>query len=139
VTTLASPRFKGKTTDKQRQQIIVLFISQIALTFLISALLWLWKGSSHAYSGLLGGLAYLLPNLYQMKEMLLLRRSDNLRKTLISLYRSEIWKIALTMLLFAMIFSLVRPIEPFSLFGVFILMQVTAWVAPLIQNQQLLR
>jgi ATP synthase protein I len=137
VTTLVSPRFKGKTTDKQRQQIIIIIISQISLAFLISGLLWLWEGSSHAYSGLLGGMAYLLPNIYQAKKILLQRRFENISKTLLSLYKSEIWKIALTMLLFAMIFSLVRPIEPFSLFGVFILMQMTAWVAPLIQNQQL--
>ncbi len=133
------PQFRGKTTRRQARLIQRILAVQVLLTLSISAAIAVLKGAVPGYSALLGGLIYLLPNLYQAKQVLTARHSDNVRQTLRDLYKSEIWKMALTMVLFGTVFTLVEPVEPFSLFGVFILMQVIAWAAPVIQNQQFLR
>ncbi|WP_421867766.1 ATP synthase subunit I [Motiliproteus sp.] len=134
-----NPNNKGLTTQKQRTQIRALMLSQIVLTVIASAIIWLSAGTVAGYSALLGGLIYLIPFMYQAQRVLKADPRTGLRQSVRELYKSEIWKMALTMVLFGSVFSLVRPLEPFSLFGVFILMQLISWLAPLLQNQKLLK
>ena len=123
--------FKGKTTSKNRKQIQRVFLIQTLLTFLLGGVLYLTNGWVTAYSALLGGLIYLLPSLYQAKKVFTPSDSNNIRQILRDLYKSEIWKMALTIVLFGVVFSSVKPIEPFPIFGVFVLMQAIAWLTPL--------
>jgi ATP synthase protein I len=126
-----SRKFRGSTTSKNRKLIQRLLLVQVGLTLLITALLWLLKDWVTAYSALLGGMIYLIPSLYQARKVFAPVESSNIRQILRDLYKSEIWKMALTIVLFGVVFSSVRPIEPFSIFSVFILMQVMAWFTPL--------
>lgn len=131
------PNNKGTTTRTQRHQIMTLILSQFALTVTVSAVTWLFAGTVAGYSALLGGLIFLIPFMYQARRVLRHDPQAGLRQSVRELYKSEIWKMALVMVLFGTVFSLVRPLEPFSLFGVFVLMQLISWLAPLIQNQKL--
>ncbi len=126
-------QFRGRTTSKNRKLIQRTLIIQVSLTFLTAAVVLLTAGQVAAYSALLGGLIYLVPNLYQVKQVFSTSDSNNIRQILRDLYKSEIWKMALTIVLFGVVFSTVKPIEPFSIFGVFILMQLVAWITPLSQ------
>ena len=130
---------RGTATRQQRRGITRILLAQALLTIVISSLCWWLRSPLWGYSALLGGLVYLLPALYQAKQVLTHNHSNNIRATLRELYKSEIWKMALTTVLFGVVFTLVKDVEPFPLFGVFILMQLTAWLAPIVQNQKLYR
>ncbi len=130
---------RGTTSRRQRSIIQRMLAAQILLTVVVSLLAGGLKGMAWGYSALLGGLVYLLPALYQAKQVLSHNHSNNIRAILRELYKSEIWKMALTMVLFGLVFTLVKPIEPFPLFGVFIVLQLSAWLAPIVQNQKLYR
>lgn len=121
--------YRGRTTSRHLQQLRRVFLIQCLLTLLSLGLLYLSVGLVSAYSGLLGGLVYLLPTAYQLRHIFVPDNSNNIGQTLRGLYKSEIWKMALTATGFAVVFSTVKPIEPFSLFGVFVLLQLTAWLA----------
>lgn len=84
----------------------------------------LLKGGVEAYSALLGGLVYVLPNLYIAIRTLPHRPGSSARKVLVQLYAGQIWKMVLAVAGFAAVFAWVRPISPFSLFGTFILLQI---------------
>ena len=134
-----TPNNKGITTHIQRSQITTLIVSQIVLTLTVSTVTWLSAGTVAGYSALLGGLIYLIPFTYQARRVLLSDPNAGLRQSVRDLYKSEIWKMALTMVSFGTVFVLVKPLEPFSLFGVFILMQLSSWLAPLLQNHKLFK
>ncbi|MEH6470388.1 MAG: ATP synthase subunit I [Halopseudomonas sp.] len=134
-----TPNNKGLTTHKQRDQFRTLILLQIALAVTVSTVVWLSAGTVAGYSALLGGLIYLIPYIYQASKVLKSSANSSLRQSVRELYKSEIWKMALTMVMFGVVFSLVKPLQPFSLFGVFILMQLMSWLAPLMQNHTLFK
>lgn len=104
-----------------------IFAYQAALVLLVSAAC-LLLGTVEAYSALLGGLLYLLPNLYFTWRALGNRHDSSARHVLVSMYASEIGKMMLAVALFSATFLLVRPLSPFSLFGTFILLQLSGWM-----------
>ncbi|MCW8886324.1 MAG: ATP synthase subunit I [Motiliproteus sp.] len=130
-----SRKFKGRTTSRNHKLIQQMLLIQMVATLVISGVLYPLAGMVNAYSALLGGLIYLIPSLYQAKKIFSSNNSNNIRVILRDLYKSEIWKMALTIVLFGIVFSSVKPIEPFPIFGVFILMQLIAWITPLLLNK----
>lgn len=133
------PNYKGTTADRQRSQITTLILIQVVLAVTVSTVTWLVAGTVAGYSAFLGGLIYVIPLAYQARRVLLSDPNAGLRQNVRDLYKSEIWKMALTMVSFGTVFVLVKPLEPFSLFGVFILMQLSSWLTPLLLNQQLFK
>ncbi len=125
---------RGIEIHQQRNQIATLILSQTLLTLAAGMVAWLSAGTVAGYSALLGGLIYLIPFTYQASRVLISDPNAGVQQSVWVLYKSEIWKMALTMVSFGTVFVLVKPLEPFSLFGVFILMQLSAWLTPLIQN-----
>ncbi len=136
---MGKPGCLGRNTRKTYQLVLYMLAGQIVTTLLISSFLMVVSGRIAACSALLGGLIFILPSLYQARQVLNKDRPGSVSSTLRDLYKSEIWKMALTMAGFGVAFVLVKPIEPFSLFGVFILMQLSAWLTPLIQNHTLFK
>lgn len=120
---------QGQTTSRHHQRLRRVLILQLLLSLVSLCLLYLSVGMVSAYSGLLGGLIYLIPTALQLRHIFVPDNSNNIGQTLAGLYKSEIWKVALTATLFAVVFSTVNTLEPFSLFGVFVLLQITAWLA----------
>ncbi len=129
----------GRNTRKTYQLALYTIAGQIVTTLLISSLLVVVNGRIAAHSALLGGLIFILPSLYQARQVLKKDRPGTVSSTLRDLYKSEIWKMALSAVLFALAFTLVKPVEPFSLFGVFIAMQLVGWMAPVAQNLKLFK
>ncbi|MFT6915273.1 MAG: ATP synthase protein I [Motiliproteus sp.] len=132
-------RNKGTTTQTERRQFRILILSQSVVTLVVSLIVWLSTEKVAGYSALLGGSIYLIPYIYQASRVLTSSAGSNIRQTVRDLYKSEIWKMALTLVLFGLVFTLVKPLEPFSLFGVFILMQLISWLAPLLLNHLLFK
>ncbi|OUS39832.1 hypothetical protein A9R01_00110 ['Osedax' symbiont bacterium Rs2_46_30_T18] len=84
-----------------------------------------------AYSAFLGGLIYLLPYTYLANRILTKRRRTDAENTpnraLAELYIGQIGKMVITAMLFALVFVLVKPLSPFSLFGTYIAIQALGW------------
>jgi len=77
-----------------------------------------------AYSALLGGLIYLLPQLWHAWRHFNNRTPETANRALAELYAGQIWKMALMAMLFALSFVLIEPLSGFSLFAALLLMQV---------------
>lgn len=117
------PKLFGKRADKAQQRyfktlkyqlIALVFVTLLALPFDLVV----------AYSALLGGTIYLLPNGWQAKRHFDGRADKTAHGTLAELYAGQIWKMALSATLFALVFVLVEPLSVFSLFASLILLQV---------------
>ncbi len=80
-----------------------------------------------AYSILLGGMLYLLPNIYFTARALLGKQLHEPKQILARIYVSELGKMLLAVALFSVTFMLVHPLSPFSLFGTYILLQISGW------------
>lgn len=104
-----------------------ILLVQAVLVLLVSAAC-LLMGVVEAYSAFLGGMLYLLPNLYFTWRTLGNRQAVGARGVLMSMYASEIGKMMLAVGLFSSTFLLVQPLSPFSLFGTFILLQLSGWM-----------
>jgi len=90
-------------------------------------------GVTQAYSAMLGGLLYLLPNLYFTWRALSGQETDSAHRVVMRMYASEIGKMMLAVALFSATFMLVQPLSPFPLFGTFILLQLSGWILQLKQ------
>lgn len=77
-----------------------------------------------AYSALLGGLIYLVPQLWHAWRHFKNRAPGTANRALAELYAGQIWKMALMAMLFALSFVLIEPLSGFSLFAALLLMQV---------------
>ncbi|MCP8688323.1 ATP synthase subunit I [Marinobacterium sedimentorum] len=114
----------GTQSRDTRQQILGVLLIQTIVMLVLSAALLLLMGDVLAYSALLGGLIYIVPNLFVALRSLPHRAGSRARKVLAELYIGQIWKMALSVAGFTATFVWVHPISPFSLFGSFILLQL---------------
>ncbi|QEQ98240.1 ATP synthase subunit I [Neptunomonas concharum] len=116
---------KSKFVKRTHKKVVRIFQIQVAFTVAV-AFLAAFYSITAAYSALLGGLLYLLPNIF-FAWRVLSRQSNTPRGVLADMYIGEIWKMAITILLFAVIFILVPTVSPFSLFLTFILLHILNW------------
>ena len=131
-------RTQGTHSRKTRRQTFKIFLIQAVVTLVVSTALLLVNHVS-AWSALLGGGLYLLPNLYFAHRALTFRQQQSARMALAEMYVSQIWKMGISVLLFAATFILIQPLNPFSLFGTFILMQTIGWVGQMKLNKRFLK
>jgi len=95
---------------------------QFALSFII-ALFALIYSFEAGYSALLGGLTCAIPNGYFIWRAFKYSGARSVDQVVRSFYQGESWKFVLTAVSFAVIFSRVDPLNPWALFGAFIIVQ----------------
>ena len=117
----------GALSRDTRKDVLAVLLIQACVMLVLSAVL-LLKGYVVAYSAFLGGLIYLVPNLYVALRTLPHRAGSTAGMVLAQLYAGQIWKMALSVAGFAATFIWVKPVSPFSIFGTFILMQLLGMV-----------
>lgn len=100
---------------------------QAAVTVSLAAVLLIWLGQVAATSALLGGLTALVPNAFLAARLLRAGMGEGGRALLRAAWLGEIGKLLLTVLLFAVIFARVRPLEPLAVFGGFIAAQLVVF------------
>mgnify|MGYP003914117215 FL=1 len=127
---------QGVHSRKVRKRTFRIFLAQMVLVVVLVAGFWGLFGQTEALSAAAAGVIYLVPNLYFASRALKHRQGDTARRVLAQMYVSEIWKMGMTALLFAAVFILVRPLSPFSLFGTYILLHLTGWVAQVLLNNR---
>lgn len=113
-----SVKQQAKTISLQ-QKIVKLWLSQLILLALSTLVLW-WLNPTSALSVLLGGLVYWVPNAYFTLYAFRFRGAQAAILILRSMYRGEFGKLLLTGIGFALVFVLVKPIDPIGLFAAFV-------------------
>jgi len=128
---------QGIHSQATRKKIFHIYLIQTIVVVVVSALL-LLHSTVVAYSALLGAALYLIPNLY-FAHRALKSNGQSARRALAEIYVSEIWKMGISILAFATVFILVKPLSPFSLFSTFILMHVSGLIAQVKLNNRFLK
>lgn len=78
-----------------------------------------------AYSCLLGGLIFILPHLYFAAKVFRYSGAQMASQVAQSFYRAETGKFVLSLVLFAVVFSVVKPLNIVALFLTYLLLTVT--------------
>ena len=98
---------------------------QLAITLVVALLLFaFFDDVVPAYSAILGGLAYILPNAYFVRYALGGTGQQSPNKIVRGFYIGEAIKLLLTGLMFAACFALVKPLHVISLFVMYLMMMV---------------
>jgi len=119
-----------------RPPVTRLVVTQLLLTGVMS-LLFLAKDMSAAYSALLGGLIFTLPNAYFAFKAFTHSGARQAKLIVKSFYMGESVKLILTAVLFTVVFVLVKPLNVLALFLTFFVLVMSNWLIPMVFNQKL--
>ena len=108
---------------------------QIGIGVALAVVFWGLQGPVAGYSALLGSLTCVIPNAFLALRLVLPRRDPGARALIRAAYIGELGKLALTVLMFSIVFALVRPIEAVPLFAGFIAAQL-ATIAGLVMRDK---
>jgi len=97
---------------------------QFVVGAVLAAVLWGVYGNTAGYSALLGSLICVVPNAFFGLRMMASRRDA--QALLRAAWIGELIKLALTVLLFTLVFTQVRALSPAALFAGFIVTQLVA-------------
>lgn len=131
---LYNPRQKMGVNVKNQQGLRdahrILFL-QLGVAALISLLAYGFCNLTAAYSALMGGLVSVIPNAYFARKLFQCQGARSARQIVNNFYKGEACKIALSILLFALVFAYFK-INPVVFFGTYIVTQLVFWFAPVI-------
>ena len=102
----------------------------------LAAVLWGVFGKIAGYSALLGSLICVIPNAFLALRLLVPRTDPGAKALVGAAWIGEIGKLALTVLFFTLVFSLVRPLSAAALFAGFITTQLVVFSGLLMRNEQ---
>lgn len=109
---------------------------QVGLGAVIAAVLWGLYGGVIGYSALIGSLIAAIPNGFLALRLSLPRRDPSAKGLLRAAYIGEFGKLALTVLLFSMVFVMVRPLAAAPLFATFIVTAMVPLAGLLLRDDQ---
>lgn len=95
---------------------------QLVITILVALLIRILFSTVTAYSVLLGGVAYILPNAYLVRFAFRGSGQQTPHTILRWFYVGEAGKLVLTGVIFAICFALIKPLNVIALFATYILM-----------------
>ena len=98
---------------------------QFVVGLVLAAVLWIVFGSVAGYSALLGSLTCVIPNAFLGLRIMAPRRDPGALKR--AAWVGEMGKFALTVLLFVLVFTQVKPLSPAALFAGFIVTQLVVF------------
>ena len=110
----------------------VTLLVQVCVSLVVAGALWAWMGEVAGVSALLGGVAVVIPNGFLAARLLKPNRDVSAQAMMRSAWIGEIGKLLLTVLLFGVIFGVVRPIQPPAVFAGFIAAQLVVFGALLL-------
>jgi ATP synthase protein I len=93
-------------------------------------------GKVAGYSAVLGSLAAVVPNAFLALRLIAPRRDPGAQALIRAAWIGEIGKLALTVLIFTLVFTLVRPLSAAALFAGFIATQLVAFSGLLMRGEQ---
>lgn len=93
---------------------------------------WGLGGATTGISALLGGLIAWLPGCYFAFRAFRHRGARAARRIVRSFYAGEVGKMALTMVMFTLVFIYVKPLNALALFGAYAAVLTLNWTVPLL-------
>ena len=112
----------------------VTLLVQLCVSVVVAVALWAWIGEVAGMSALLGGAAVVIPNGFLAARLMKPNRDVSARAMMRSAWIGELGKLLLTVLLFGVIFGVVRPIQPPAVFAGFIAAQLVVFGGLLVGN-----
>lgn len=100
----------------------------------VAMLIWGAGGNVPGYSALLGALTCVIPNAFLAMRLSVPRDERGSRPLMRAAFTGELGKLAITVIMFTMIFSLVRPLAPAALFAGFIAGQLATFAGFLMKD-----
>ncbi len=111
-------------------------LAQLGLTAVLAMLFWGTDGRISGYSALLGGLTCVIPNAFLALRLAVPRRDPGASALVHAAYIGELGKLALTVLMFSMVFTLVRPLAAGAVFAGFIAAQLVTFSGFLMRDKK---
>ena len=111
-------------------------IGQLGVGVVLAAVFWGLNGHIAGYSALLGSLACVIPNAFLALRLVVPRRDPGARALIRAAYIGELGKLALTVLIFSIVFVLVRPLAAAPFFTGFIAAQLVTLSGLLLRDEQ---
>ena len=112
--------------------IVRILLAQMGVGLIVAGAGFGVSGGIAAWSALLGSLVCVLPNGFLGVRIVLAGGGGDARKLLRASYAAAAGKLLLTAAFFAVVFALVRTLEPGWFFGGFILSQAVIWASPIL-------
>ncbi len=109
---------------------------QFLVGAVLAAALWGAFGKVAGYSALLGSLTAAIPNAFLALRLLVPRTDPGAQALVGAAWIGEIGKLALTVLFFTLVFTLVRPLSAAALFAGFITTQLVVFSGLLMRHEQ---
>jgi len=100
---------------------------QIGVGAVLAAVFWGVSGHIAGYSVLLGSLTCVIPNAFLALRLVVPRRDPGAQALIRAAYIGELGKLAITVLMFGIVFALVRPLAAAALFAGFIITQLVTF------------
>ena len=111
-------------------------VGQIGIGVVLAAVLWGVFGHVAGYSALLGSLVCVIPNAFLALRLVAPRRDPGAGALVRAAYIGELGKLGLTVLMFSIVFAMVRPLSAAALFAGFIAAQLMTVVGLLLRDGQ---
>ncbi len=116
--------------------IVRVIVWQFLVGSVLAAVLWGVFGKVEGYSAFLGGLAAVIPNAFLGLRLVVPRGDPGAGALVGAAWIGEIGKLALTVLIFTLVFTLVRPLSAAALFATFITTQLVIFSGLLMRDEQ---
>ena len=113
-----------------------MLVAQVGVGAAMAAVLWSIYGGVAGYSALLGSLVCVIPNAFLALRLAVPRRDPGAQGMVRAAYIGELGKLALTVLLFGLVFTLVKPLSAAALFAAFIATQLVTLSGLLMRFEQ---
>ena len=111
-------------------------VAQFLVGVVLAAVIWGVFGKVAGYSALLGSLAAVIPNAFLALRLVVPRRDSGAQALVGAAWIGEIGKLALTVLFFSLVFTLVRPLNAAALFAGFIATQLVIFSGLLMRSKE---
>ena len=110
-------------------------VGQIGIGAVLAAAIWGLFGDVAGYSALLGSLTCVIPTAFLALRLVAPRRDPGARALIRAAYIGELGKLGLTVLMFSIVFVLVRPLSAPALFAGFIAAQLVTFAGFLVRDK----
>ena len=111
-------------------------VGQIGVGAVLAVVFWGVNGHVAGYSALLGSLTCVIPNAFLALRLVVPRRDPGAQALIRAAYIGELGKLALTVLMFSLVFVLVKPLAAPPLFTGFIATQLVTLAGLVMQGKQ---
>jgi ATP synthase protein I len=114
--------------------VVTVLAAQLVVGTVLAASLWGVIGGVAGYSALLGSLTSVIPNAFLAARLAVPRRDPGAHALIRAAYIGELGKLALTVLIFGIVFVMVRPLAAGALFAGFIAAQLVTLAGLLLRD-----